>query len=260
MNSPITVYHYTSLESTNSEAVRLARNGSSDWTVIFADEQKKGRGRYAREWYSPPGLGLYFSIILRPAIDLKLINLINLRTAWIIAQMINRELSGQANIEIRLKWPNDVLVNEKKISGILVESEIFNRQLNYLVVGIGINLNHTPQEFPPEIRSLATSLRLESNHIYDPLVLLKDIVCALNNKLYIDFKNKFRKVVEDYQKLMAYLDQPAEIRLNSELIKGKIKGLDASGQLIMQQGEDIRLINSGDLWVQRKGDEHGFTD
>jgi BirA family biotin operon repressor/biotin-[acetyl-CoA-carboxylase] ligase len=238
----------------------MARSGSSDWTVIYADEQKKGRGRYAREWYSPPGLGLYFSVILRPAIDLKLINLVNLRTAWIISQMISRELSGQTNIQIQLKWPNDVLVNERKICGILVESEIYNRQLNYLVVGIGINLNHTLQEFPPEIRSLATSLRLESNHVYNPKVFLENMVCTLNDKLNFDFKNKLTEVVEDYQKMMAYLDQPAEIRLSSELIKGKIKGLDASGQLILQQGEDLRLISSGDLWVQKKGDDHGFTD
>ena len=188
MNPPISVYHYSSLDSTNSEAVRLARNGSSDWTVIYADKQKKGRGRYDREWYSPPGLGLYFSVILRPSIDLKLINLVNLRTAWIIAQMISREMSGQTNIQIQLKWPNDVLVNERKICGILVESEIYNRQINYLVVGIGINLNHTLQEFPPEIRSLATSLRLESNQVYNPKVFLQEMVCTLNDKLNFDFK------------------------------------------------------------------------
>ncbi|MCK5453155.1 MAG: biotin--[acetyl-CoA-carboxylase] ligase, partial [Calditrichia bacterium] len=162
-NIPILVYYFPSLESTNSEAKRLVVEDVPEWTVIYADLQTKGRGRFNRQWHSPAGLGLYFSIILRPNMDLKLLNMINMRAALVIREILQTKLtqtSARNDRPVMVKWPNDVLVEGKKICGILLESEVVSQTVNSLILGIGINVNHQRQDFPAELRERATSLSL----------------------------------------------------------------------------------------------------
>jgi BirA family biotin operon repressor/biotin-[acetyl-CoA-carboxylase] ligase len=173
--------------------------------------------------------------------------------------MLSQKLADRGIFQIQLKWPNDVLINGKKICGILVESEILSRKLNYMVIGIGINLNHTLEDFPAEIRSLATSYKIESNHSCDQKKFLSEILCALNDKIHFDLNSEFRAVIQDYQKMMAYFNRRAEIRLSRQTVNGIIRGLDPSGHLIMEQDNQTRLITSGDLWIEKQGDDHDFT-
>ena len=173
--------------------------------------------------------------------------------------MLNQKLADQGAFKIQLKWPNDVLIGGKKICGILVESEILSRKLNYMVIGIGINLNHTLEDFPAEIRSRATSYKIESKHPCDQKKILVELLCALNEKIQYDLNNEFRGAVEDYQKMMAHFNHRAQVRLNGQAVNGIIRGLDTSGHLIMEQGNQKRLITSGDLWLEKQGDDHDFT-
>jgi BirA family biotin operon repressor/biotin-[acetyl-CoA-carboxylase] ligase len=227
----------------------LARQGYPAWTVVLADKQRSGRGRYARQWFSPVGLGLYFSLILKPDIPVKYLNLVNLRTALIIGKQLKDNLSGFANLKIRLKWPNDVLINGKKISGILVESEISNRQLNYLVIGAGINLNHKTEDFPEEIRTIATSYRIETDVFTEPKSFLNGLLVELRQRLDCDLQNEFGNVIGEYEEIMANLNQSVQVRLSDQTISGKIKGLDPLGHLILEQESGIRVITSGELWI-----------
>lgn len=249
-NIPILVHHYHSLESTNSKAKRMAMENASEWTVICADLQTRGRGRYHRKWHSPAGLGLYFSVILRPQIDLKFLNMINMRAALVIREILQTKLTQvdlQNEYPVQLKWPNDILVDGKKICGILLESEILNAEVNYLILGIGINLNHRRRDFPLELQETATSLKLLTKQNWETSQFLNKVLPKLQQKIILDQEAGFRNVILEYQKYLAFKNQVVEIKIQNQSIKGCIKGIDPYGYLLLEQGNETRTISTGDI-------------
>jgi BirA family biotin operon repressor/biotin-[acetyl-CoA-carboxylase] ligase len=246
---PVNVLYYSALDSTNCQAVRLARENCADWTTVYAGQQLKGRGRYKRNWFSPAGLGLYFSVVLRPAVEIRFLNLLNLRAAWVMAQIIQDKLTDAKSPRIILKWPNDILINGKKVCGILLESEIIKQKLNYIVLGIGLNLNHSVKDFPADFRKRATSLKIESLKPWNPEALLYEFLCSFKEKIEQDRESNFRGVSADYQQMMGFIGEFAEINLNQQKIPGIIKGIDQNGYLLLQQGDQVKRISAGDLWL-----------
>jgi BirA family biotin operon repressor/biotin-[acetyl-CoA-carboxylase] ligase len=244
----IEVHHYLTIKSTNLQAVKLAREDPPEWTVISAAQQTAGKGRFQRQWQSPPGLGLYFSIILKPALNMKKLNLINLATALCLRQFLENLLPSNHRHAIKLKWPNDVLINRKKISGILLESGIKEDTLNHLVVGIGLNANQTLTDFSNELRSKATSLKIETNQIFNLKELLTNFLqvyhYSLNQEIYSDFKNTVTK----YEEHLLFKNQQVEIGLKDKTIRGRLRGLDEFGYLKLASGNQELRLNSGDLW------------
>jgi BirA family biotin operon repressor/biotin-[acetyl-CoA-carboxylase] ligase len=250
--NPILVHYFPSLESTNSEAKRFVMEDAPEWTVVYADLQTQGRGRYNRGWHSPAGLGLYFSVLLRPNIELKLLNLMNLGAALVIREYLQAKLAEVGindDHAVVVKWPNDILVKEKKICGILLESEVVGQQLKYLILGIGININHQFQDFPVELRKTATSLQLSTHQQWDKSQLLIEILIKLQQKFIFDHETDYRKVIPEYQKYLAFKDQVVEINCRNQRIKGRLKGINPYGYLILEQGKDTRTITTGDLWM-----------
>ena len=145
-----------STRSTNDDALRLAAEGAPEGTVVIADSQAAGRGRLGRGWHSPPGAGLYLSVLFRPAAPVED------WTRWTIASSLAicdgcRSASG---CDVLIKWPNDLLLSGRKVAGILAEAKTAHGLSQALVVGIGINANHEANDFPPEIRERAISLRI----------------------------------------------------------------------------------------------------
>ncbi|NOQ98099.1 MAG: biotin--[acetyl-CoA-carboxylase] ligase [Calditrichae bacterium] len=251
-NIPILVYYFPSLESTNSEAKRLVMEDVPEWTVIYADLQTKGRGRFNRQWHSPAGLGLYFSIILRPNMDLKLLNMINMRTALVIREILQTKLTqtdARNDRPVMVKWPNDVLVEGKKICGILLESEVVSQTVNSLILGIGINVNHRHQDFPAELRERATSLTLLTRQQWESSQLLNEVLPKLQQQLILDKEAGYKDVIPEYQKNLAFKDQIVEVNLQNERIKGRLKGIDSYGYLMLEQGDEIKTITTGDIGI-----------
>jgi BirA family biotin operon repressor/biotin-[acetyl-CoA-carboxylase] ligase len=146
--------------STNDIAKELARQGAAEGTAVVADRQTAGRGRLQRTWASPKGKGIYLSIILRPAISLNQAPQLTMLTAVAVAQAI-RQVTG---LKARTKWPNDVLINGKKVCGILTEVSAQGANLRFAVVGIGINVLMTQDDLPEQVRDSATSLAIELRH------------------------------------------------------------------------------------------------
>jgi len=144
-------------ESTNDDAKQLARDGSPSGSFVIADCQTRGRGRSGNVWHSPPGANLYLSIVLRPGFESAKAPAFALATGCVVASAIERRL-GEATARVRIKWPNDVFADEKKIAGILIEALLRGEVLGSIVVGIGVNLATT--ELPPELEQHATSLAL----------------------------------------------------------------------------------------------------
>ncbi len=152
-----TVIARDSTESTNDDAKALARSGAVSGSFVIADAQTQGRGRAGNTWHSPPGANLYFSLLLRPRFDAAMAPAFALVAGLVVAAAVEERL-GTGAPAARVKWPNDVFVGEKKISGILIEAQLRGSELGSLVVGVGVNLS--TREFPPELSSVATSLAL----------------------------------------------------------------------------------------------------
>lgn len=169
------IKHFSQLDSTNAKAKELAQNGAEPWTVIVAEEQTNGYGKEQRGWFSPKG-GLYFSIIL-PQSNIDDLQTLTILAAFAAAKTIMEKFSLQTFI----KLPNDVWINNKKIAGILTENIISGSKVKYSVMGIGLDTNIG--EFPEELASIATSLRIELGKEVDNEDLMEKIVEELKKQL-----------------------------------------------------------------------------
>ena len=243
---------FSEIGSTNEKAVELAEESAPAWTVVFARKQTRGKGRYQRVWESPADLGLWFSVILRPEIEVNQLNLINLVTALSIRDFVLGQLQNQIKTywpaRVKLKWPNDVLVQGKKICGILLESSIRKNKIFHLVVGIGLNLNQKKDDFSADIRPSATSLKLLTGLSYDLNNSLEEFLSLYYRRINQALESGFSKVVNSYQTNMLYLGEPVRLDLGEKKIKGIVEGLDERGYLILTVNGTQKIISAGDLW------------
>jgi len=244
---PFTIHHFTSLGSTNDQL--KAMTGAPEFTCVVADEQTAGRGRRARAWHSSPGDGLYLSVLLLPRTDSpSKIPLISLLAAIAVAEtMIER---GVANVDI--KWPNDVLVNDRKVSGILAEAVSEGPESLRLVLGVGVNLNH--QSFPPELSETAASLAIETGE----RVAVEEFRDQLLDKIARWYEHWRRDesmlIVNRWQRLSTYArDKQVAVTLDDEKIIGVTAGLTETGalRLLVDSGE-VKTIMAGEVTRLRK--------
>ena len=175
------LHHFATIDSTNTHALREAAAGAPSGSVYFADEQTAGRGRGSHTWHSEPGSGLYVSVLLRPQLSASQALWLSFAAGLAVYTAV-REVTG---ITPDIRWPNDLLLPEqgvnKKFCGILTEMQNDGDRIRHAVTGIGINVNHTA--FPPELAPLATSLRLVSGQSWDRLLLLAELLTALDEEL-----------------------------------------------------------------------------
>lgn len=148
------IYHFDRVGSTNDEAIKLAQAGAPDGTAVVADEQTKGRGKFHRKWYSPKDAGIYLSVIKRPKRKVKDLTEYTVKTAQKVSKAINKS----TKLKTRIEWPNDLILGDQKYGGVLCEGSAKKEKLNYLIVGIGVNVNN--QSFPENLAVTTTSLSL----------------------------------------------------------------------------------------------------
>lgn len=166
-----TIYHYETTDSTQKIAHNLAIDGAKHGTVVIADEQTAGKGRQDRQWYSQKDKGIWMSMILRPTILPYLAPQLTLLAATVLADVIVE----YTNLSPQIKWPNDILVNDKKVAGILTEMQAEQDQVRYIIIGTGINVNQKATDLPDLTRNTATSLRIEAKKQMNMLTLVKSI-------------------------------------------------------------------------------------
>jgi len=155
------LYVFDELDSTNMTACEMAAKGAAEGTLVVADGQKAGRGRFGRKWYSPSGINLYLSVILRPSIKPELVSQLTLVAAVALVDALSPFISTRKRVEI--KWPNDILVQGKKCAGILSEMKMDKSDVGYVVLGIGVNVNLRDHMIPAELSDISTSLLMESS-------------------------------------------------------------------------------------------------
>lgn len=232
---------YCSLtESTNTDAKKIAKD-SPNGTIVIAEEQKKGRGRMGRKWSSPKGCGLWFSIILKPDIPPYEAPKLTLLTSVCVQEAIR----NTAKISADIKWPNDILINGKKVCGILTEISAEMDAINYIIIGIGINVNN--DDFPTEIKNSATSLKLEKGEVIDRVTLLVNILESFEC-FYKKALNNFDDILEIWRKNCCNLGKPVKIIGKNESFEGIAINVDEDGSLLVKrENGNIEKVLSGDI-------------
>jgi len=236
------IYLYDIVDSTNTIALELSEN-SSDGTVVIADSQRKGRGRLGRRWFSPPGLNLYLSIILKGGINNKKLNLLTFIASIACAHAIRR-FSG---LNVSIKWPNDLIISKKKLGGILTELK-FNKDSFIAVVGIGINVNINISEFPEEIRPISTSLRNETGKTYSREDLIAEILNEFDEWYSTLKKDDKDRIFNEWKRLNITLGKKVKILSEGKTLVGIAEDIDENGFLLLKlQSCVIKKIISGDV-------------
>lgn len=236
--------YFDQVDSTNAFAAKEGAAGAEEGTVVVADAQSAGRGRLERTWVSPSGCNLYATALLRPAVLPSRVSELGL----VAAVAIHRALvESVPEVETRIKWPNDILVGQRKLCGILCESELESDRVHYALVGIGINVNMT--SFPPDLRRTATSLALQTKTEHSRPTLLASVLNSFE-EAYDQWK-----AAEDLSPLLGYLransaltGRRVTVRNVAGECRGRVAGISPAGELVlMTDAEQDTPIASGDV-------------
>lgn len=242
------IYYYSETGSTNDEAFALGIAGAPEGVVVIADSQSRGKGRFKRSWYSPSGENIYTSIILRPQIESSISSRIPIMAGVAVAETLNYYCPNR----IKLKWPNDVLINNKKVCGILLQAKIANGEISFIVLGIGINVNIAYNQLSEEIRDSATSLSMESGGEISRQELIISLYENLG-KWYKQLLQKgFNPIKQKWLELTPMIGKTVQVKFKDETIEGKASDLDDDGSLILlAEGHKIIKISAGDATIVR---------
>ena len=242
-----TILRFDSIDSTNLEAMRQAKAGAPEGLCVVAREQTRGRGRLDRSWQSPKDAGLYFSVVLRPQLDLNAWPLITLTTALTVSDALMKACGLRTDI----KWPNDICVGERKLCGILAETVETNRG-NAAIVGIGINLN--ADGLPEPLRDQATSVETVTGRRIDSDHVLRELVPALVERYDLLQSPEGREhTIREWCANSSYaIGRQVLVSLSDETFEGTTRGLESDGALRVETScGKIRIVRAGDVTALR---------
>jgi BirA family transcriptional regulator, biotin operon repressor / biotin---[acetyl-CoA-carboxylase] ligase len=239
-----TIHFYNKLDSTNVTAMEMAQQDAPEGTVVLADQQLHGRGRGDRSWHSPPGVGIYCSIILRPELSPAKTMLLTLMTAVAIAKAVALE----TNLSPRIKWPNDILINDKKVVGILLESKVGAAGVEHAIIGFGINVNHTPADLPQELLLAASSLVIELGAPVDRSSLLTKILAEVEDLYGRLQQGEVAMILEEWRSFSATLGRHVRVVQRGELTEGIAVDITEEGALLVRVEHDSHItLHTGDI-------------
>lgn len=236
------IHYFREVDSTNEVAKGLAEEGAPEGTVIIAEKQRKGRGRRGKPWISPIG-GAWMSLILRP--DTLPINAPQLTfTAGVAAA---KTIKNEYGLDVGIKWPNDILIENKKVCGILTEISTEKDSIDYIIAGIGIDANVDLSQLPVELRNETTSLQMELEEEIPRMILVRKFLENFEI-MYNQFnQGKFQKILQKWRKYSKTIGSYVEIRKGTEVIQGEAVGVNREGVLILElQDGTLKKIISGE--------------
>ncbi|VVS92906.1 biotin--[acetyl-CoA-carboxylase] ligase [Desulfoluna spongiiphila] len=238
------IVHHHLTDSTNTRARDLARDGAPEGTLVVAEAQSAGRGRKGRSWLARPGEGLLFSLVLRPDMEPSRAALITLMTAVSVAEA----LINETGIDARIKWPNDILVGGKKLAGILTEMSMELDAVDYVITGLGLNVNTPAEAFSPEITDIATSVMAESASAFSRVALLQAILSRFETHYQTLTTRGPESILSRWKELSDIVGRRVRVSMMREEIEGQVTDIDADGVLLVQTeaGDALRIL-SGDV-------------
>jgi len=242
----VRVFHETG--STNDVIERLARDGAREGVAVFAESQSRGRGRLGRRWVSPPGKGLWFSVLLRPRMYPQQVTQITVAAATALSRAITRV----AGLRPQIKWPNDLLADGRKIAGILTEMHAELDQVKYVILGIGLDVNLTARELPPELHGIASSIRIASGRKADRPALAAAILEELDADYQRVERGQFKSLAEEWEDQCVTLGHEVVISIGARQIRGRAESLDEDGALMVRNAHgQLERIIGGDVTLEK---------
>ncbi len=240
------IYYYEETGSTNIDAKRLGEEGAAHGTIVVADKQNAGRGRRGRVWQSPAGKDIYFTILLRPSFEPNKASGLTLVMALSVAQAVERKCSLKAGI----KWPNDVVLNGKKICGILTEMNMETDYIQHVVIGVGINVNL--DEMPEEISQTATSILREGGEKTARAELLQEVLARFEENYGMYEKElDLSYMLEEYNSYLVNVDKQVKVLDPKGEFEGIARGINASGELLIETPDGkVAEVYAGEVSVR----------
>jgi BirA family biotin operon repressor/biotin-[acetyl-CoA-carboxylase] ligase len=234
--------------STSDVVEKLARDGVKEGAVVFAESQAQGRGRLGRKWISPPGKGLWFSVLLRPDLRPQAVTQLTIASATALV----RAMRASAGLTAEIKWPNDILIRGKKVAGILTEMSGELDHVKHAILGIGVDVNLTTREFPPELRKLATSIKVETGRAVDRAELATAILRELDGDYARIGSGQFETVADEWERYCSTIGRNVVIQIGDRRIQGRAESLDGDGALLLRtQHGHLERITGGDVTLER---------
>ncbi|MEC5422485.1 biotin--[acetyl-CoA-carboxylase] ligase [Virgibacillus sp. C22-A2] len=248
-----TIIHKQTTPSTQIIAHQAAQEGAAHGTVIIADEQTQGKGRMNREWHSTKNKGIWISIILRPAILPYLAPQLTLLAATVLADVLNTH----AGLRPLIKWPNDILLNGKKTAGILTEMQAEQDQIQYVVIGIGLNVNHEKADLPEDIRSKATSLKIETNNTLAIKEIIQSILLTFEDTYDTYIQGGFPKIKKKWEGYGFKVGEEIAIKTLRKRWKATFIGIAEDGALVTKaEDEEPKKLYSAEIEWFKEGDNN----
>lgn len=244
------IVYYDETDSTNLRAKQLGEENAPHGTLVVADRQTSGRGRRGRSWDSPSGCSIYMSVLLRPDIVPDKAPMLTLVAACSVAEGIMKCKEQCGNVKVQIKWPNDIIINGKKMVGILTEMSTQIDYINHVTVGIGINVNMT--DFPDEIKETATSLRIECGHTVKRAPLIAAVMESLEEN-YDKFMQTqdMTGLMDSYSSLLVNKDREVMILGEKEQFRAHALGIDSNGELIVRREDGTEeVVYAGEVSVR----------
>jgi BirA family transcriptional regulator, biotin operon repressor / biotin---[acetyl-CoA-carboxylase] ligase len=241
------IRYFGEVDSTQRVAAELARNGASHGIVVIAERQSAGRGRLSRTWHSPGGVNLYMTVILRPRMPLVEVSRLSLVAGVAVAETLETIAPGL----VALKWPNDIWLHQRKAGGIIAEAITDATQgLLCVLLGIGVNLNLTSKDVPPELSGKATSVLIVTGRECDRV----QFAATLFNRLDLRYKEAeaggFSAVRQVYERYFALKGRKVRVIDGRTATAGVVRGIDADGALILETGNSFSRILTGDVTLE----------
>jgi BirA family biotin operon repressor/biotin-[acetyl-CoA-carboxylase] ligase len=234
--------------STNDVVEKLALAGVAEGVAVFAESQTKGRGRLGRLWLSPPHKGLWFSVLLRPSLPPQQATQLTVMSA--IA--LRRAIHAHCGLSPEIKWPNDLLLGGRKVAGILTELYAEPDQIKYAILGIGVDVNLEAEDFPPDVRAQATSLRLELGRHVPRAALAVAILRELDTDYMRLLAGRFAEVADEWEQYCTTLGRNVRLQVGDRKLRGRAEALDDDGALLLRTDYGLlERVIGGDLILEK---------
>lgn len=240
-----TIYYEPVMGSTNTKAMQLAEEGAPHGTLVVTDKQESGRGRRGRKWETPENSAIAMTFLLRPDINPNNASMLTLVTAMAVA----RGIEDETGLKVGIKWPNDIIINGKKVSGILTEMSAQTDYVNHIVIGIGINVHE--EIFPEELQDIATSLYIELGIKINRAALIERI-CEYFEAYYEVFlqTEDLSAISKQYDAYMVNRNKTVRVLDPKDSFEGTARGITTRGELLVDTWESRRLVSSGEVTVR----------
>jgi BirA family transcriptional regulator, biotin operon repressor / biotin---[acetyl-CoA-carboxylase] ligase len=245
------ICYFPQVASTNTEAKRLATDGCPEGLIVVTEEQTGGRGRLSRGWFSPFGKGIWLSLVLRPPFSPQDAP----QCTLLAAVAVNRAIARATGVDCGIKWPNDILCNEKKVVGILTEMTAEMDAINYVVIGMGINVNVAAEEFPPDLQASATSLAIAAGRPLSRLALLTAILEEFEAIYQLAVETGFAAVLDLWRSGSVTLGRMVDVFGVGRKFSGIALDIADDGALLVETAGGLERVVAGDVSIRaRKGE------